>query len=90
MGGDGGTPPFSRVTPRHAYAGMVSGRMYSSNPFASLALEGSGWSAPCCGRLRPGKDPELIVRVLVGLGAGLDRHENSCPNHDLIHGLSSA
>jgi len=62
--------------------------MYNSNPFAALALEGNGWSAPCSGCFIPGKDPEPIVQVLVGLGAGLDGHENSCHYHDLIPGLS--
>jgi len=30
------------VTPRHAYAGTEGRRKYSYNPFAVLALEGSG------------------------------------------------
>jgi hypothetical protein len=60
----------------------VVGTMYSSNPFAALA-------ASCSGCPIPGKDLELIVLVLLGLGAGLDGHENSCSYDDLIPGLSS-
>ena len=65
------------------------GRRYNFNPFAALALERNGWSAPCSGCLIPRKDLEPIIQALVGLGAALDGHENSFPYHDLIPGPSS-
>jgi len=38
------------------------GGIYSSNPFATMALEGYGWSGPCLSHFMPGKDMVSIIQ----------------------------
>jgi hypothetical protein len=51
------------------------GRNYSSNPFATSTLEGSGWLKPCPGCFTPRKTPVPTVQGDgFGLVAGLEGH----------------
>jgi hypothetical protein len=49
---------------RHACSGTKGRRIYvyTSSPFASSALEGSGWSTPCPRRFTPRTDPAPILQ----------------------------
>jgi hypothetical protein len=38
------------------------GGSYSSNTFATMALEGYGWLGPCLGHFTPGEDPVPIIQ----------------------------
>jgi hypothetical protein len=55
--------------PWHAWTGTEGSGRYSSNPFATSALEGDGWSAPLPDRFATGKDPVLRVQE-VGWASG--------------------
>ena len=69
-----------KVTPSHACAGTEGRRSYSSNPFATLALEGGGWSAPCPSRYTPGgKTQCLLFRRLGGLWGQFGRAQKILP-----------
>ena len=56
--------------PWHVSVGIEWSWTFSSNPFATLALEGDGWSALHPGRFTPGKHPVPIVQE-VGWASGL-------------------
>ena len=55
-----------KVTPWQAYAGTEYRCRYNFEPFATLALKGGGWSAPCPATLPPGKMQYPLYRNLDG------------------------
>ena len=68
-----------KVTPWHAYAGTEERQWYSSNPFATSALESGGWSAPRLGRFLPlGNTRYPLYRGLGGqVWTGTENHSRT-------------
>jgi hypothetical protein len=50
-----------KVHPRTGHEGPEGEYRYSSTLSLTSALDGGGWSMPCCGRFTPGEDPVPIV-----------------------------
>ena len=65
----------------HAYVGTDGRQKYSSNSFATLAVEGGVWSAPHTIR-------QHCVPNALSLGKTLEGHRKSCPHHSSVPWLS--
>jgi hypothetical protein len=78
-----------KVTPWHAYAGTEERQWYSSNPFATSALESDGWSAPRLGRFLPLGNTRYPLYRGGGGGAwraGVDGPGKSHPHRNSLPG----
>jgi hypothetical protein len=65
-------------------------RRYSSNPLATSATEGGGWTETRTNAFTLEKiSGTHFIGYWVGLAAGLQGHRKSCPHRDSITGPSS-